>query len=203
MNALPTLAQASDRRLLLPEDKSTTKEVPLTQGQVALVDEEDYERVSRHSWHLHPANRTNTKSYARARINGKMILLHRYILGVAPDRVTDHRNRNGLDCRRENLRVCTRSQNACNVEARRTNKTGFKGVYALKDGRFTSMLRIKDLSSPRGRRDYYGGTFNDPASAARAYDALAVQYHREYALLNFPDEIPVLYQKRKYNRHSQ
>jgi hypothetical protein len=182
----------------LPENNSSTREIPLTQGRVAVIDEEDYGRVSLYSWHFHPANRTNTKNYARARIDGKMVLLHRFILGVPPDKVTDHRNRDGLDCRRQNIRVCTRSENACNTTARRTNKTGFKGVHVMKDGRFVAMLRIKDPSAPSGKRHCYGGTFDDPESGARAYDALAVRYHGEFAVLNFPNEVPCPLRKRGY-----
>ena len=174
------------------------KEIQLTQGRVAIIDDCDYDRVSAHSWHLHAANRSRTKWYARARINGKMALLHRFILGVSDQQVTDHRNRDGLDCRRENIRICTRSQNACNVPARRTNKTGFKGVQTMKDGRFVAMIRIKDASTSRGKRDYYGGTFDDPESAARAYDALAMQHHGKFAALNFPNETPEPLKKRPY-----
>lgn len=183
----------------LPEINSNTRVIPLTQGKVAIVDAEDFERVSRHSWHYHAANRTNTKWYARARIDGNMVLLHRFILGVPPDKVTDHRNRDGLDCRRQNIRICTRSQNACNVAARRTNKTGFKGVQMVKDGRYVVMLRVKDPLAPRGQRDYYGGIFETAEAAARAHDALAAQYHREFASLNFPDEEPITLTKRPYN----
>jgi hypothetical protein len=64
------------------------------------------------------------------------------------------------------------------------------------------MLRIKDPSAPRGKRDYYGGTFETSDLAARAYDALALEYHGEFAQLNFPEEIPKPLHKRKYIRKS-
>jgi len=172
----------------LPEIDSNTRIVPLTRGRVALVDARDYDRVSQHSWSLHNASRTKNKWYACASIGGKLVLLHRFILQTPSDKVTDHRNRDGLDCRRENIRICTRSQNACNVAARRTNRTGYKGVQILKDGRFTVMLRIIDPTAPRGKRDYYGGTYDSPEEAARAHDVLALQIHGEFAGLNFPED---------------
>jgi hypothetical protein len=175
MNTLPILSSSYLKwRSPLPETDSTTRIIPLTQGKVAIIDAVDFERVSKHKWHHHAANRTNTKSYARARINGKMIFLHQFILAVPPDKITDHRNRDGLDCRRANMRACTRSQNACNV--------------AVRGGRFTVMLRIKDPSVPRGQRDYYGGTYDSPEDAARAHDVLALRIHGEFAGLNFPED---------------
>lgn len=86
--------------------------------------------------------------------------------------------------------------------ARRTNQAGFKGVHVMKDGRFIVMLRIKDSSAPSGKRHYYGGTFEAPELAARAYDALAAEHHGEFAQLNFPDEAPKPLQKRKYTRRN-
>lgn len=96
------------------------KEIPLTRGKVALVDDEDFESLSRFKWQ---ASQESGIWYARR--GHKTIRMHTQIMGGLN---VDHRNRNGLDNRRENLRFATRSQNGFNTKLFKSNKSGAKGV---------------------------------------------------------------------------
>lgn len=102
------------------------REISLTQGKVAIVDDEDYEWLSRWKWFY------GCGGYAgrHFRLNGKhnYLSMHRTILEVPPGMEIDHKNRNRLDNRRENLRVCTRSQNEANRGIFPNNTSGIKGV---------------------------------------------------------------------------
>lgn len=97
------------------------KEIQLTKGVLAIVDDDDYERVNSLSWYFNGR-------YASRREKNKTVLLHRFIIGTPPGLVTDHINGNRLDNRKSNLRVCTQSQNRANSRRSVTNTSGFKGV---------------------------------------------------------------------------
>lgn len=86
----------------------------LTKGFVAIVSEQDFARVVRHSWHVHMSAGTKKKPgqpYARTNIDGKKTYLHRFITGAADYLQVDHKNHQTLDCRRENLEVCDHKTN--------------------------------------------------------------------------------------------
>lgn len=88
--------------------------VPMTQGFVAIVSAEDFRRVSKHSWHTHMSagsRRSHGQPYARACIDGRKVYLHRLIAGAPEDMHVDHKNRQTLDCRRENLEITTPAEN--------------------------------------------------------------------------------------------
>lgn len=160
-----------------------TVEVPLTQGFVALIDDEDAERVALRKW---CAQRGNTGGYYaisprqwRARVPA--VLLHRYILEAPQGVKVDHIDQNPMNCRRENLRLATQSQNGCNRGKQANNTSGFKGVYWHREGK-KWYVKIK----ARGE-NHYRGMFVDPAEAARVYDSLARELHGEFACLNFGD----------------
>lgn len=162
------------------------KTIPLTQGKVALVDNEDYEWLMQWKWQAH--NNEHRKSWyalrsvylgggRKNRINC-LIWMHRLILGTPQGMETDHINGDGLDNRRCNLRVCTRSQNAANREKKR-DKVGYKGVHWHKQ---TNKWR------PRIKVNYKSislGLFEDQEDAARAYDRAAMQHFGEFARTNF------------------
>jgi hypothetical protein len=96
------------------------KEIPLTKGKVAVIDDEDYERVAALKWTY------GGGGYAHRRGN---VYLHRFILGEVPDgMVVDHINRDKLDNRRANLRITTQSVNVFNTPLRKDNKSGVKGI---------------------------------------------------------------------------
>lgn len=158
-----------------------TKEILLTQGKVAIVDDGDFEELNKHKWWT---NRYGNRWYA-GRIeyqNGKAItfLMHRYIMNAPKGMEVDHKNDDGLDNTRENLRLATSSQNKCNISKRVTNKGAFKGVYW-----YVNRQKWQVYIQVNGKTVYIG-SFNTAEEGARAYDKAAVQYHGEFARLNFP-----------------
>lgn len=153
-------------------------EIPLSRGFVAIVDDEDAERVLRHKWSALPMGHTVYGQRSVKRPDGRWTTqkLHTFLTGFA---ITDHRNGDGLDNRRSNLREATQAQNLCNRRPRR-GPSGFKGVtwYARHS---TWKAQIT-----KAGKNYHLGYFADPAEAARAYDAAARDLHGEFASLNFP-----------------
>jgi len=103
------------------------KRIKLTQGKHALVDDEDYEELSKYKWH---AVNTGNHLYAR---NSNGVYMHREVMNTPKGKYTDHINHDGLDNRKSNLRVCTNQQNCWNKSLQSNNTTGHQGVYF--DGR--------------------------------------------------------------------
>lgn len=176
------------------------KEIPLANGKgIALVDDSDYELVSKHRWfRSSPRSGRNGRRYHYAqtkkgqRPNRTTVSMHRLIMGVEGyGTQVDHINGDGLDNRRENIRVCTISDNAAHSfhgRGRPNLYTHFKGVTRLdgKDGITRCwMARIGDGNN---HRTAYLGTFRTAEEAAKAYDKAAKQLYGAFAKLNFPEE---------------
>lgn len=147
----------------------------------ALVDDEDFEELNQWCWAI---NKGCNTLYAQRmdHSNGKTIQMHRQILGLTdPKIMCDHRDRNGLNNQKDNLRIATKSQNAQNKKG--TGKSKFLGVY-LKRGKgykrdyFAAQIKIKDKNT-------YIGFFKTEEEAAMAYDKFAIIHHGEFANLNF------------------
>lgn len=162
------------------------KEIPLTQGYVALVDDEDYPRVVVYDWAVEI--RPNT-CYASSNLGqgrgGARIRLHRFILEPPSDKQVDHKNRNGLDCRRENMRLTDWQGNGRNITQPQGDMgTGYRGVYK----HHYSERWIARIRDDTGKKLYLG-IFSSPELAAVAYDEAALKYHGEFAVLNFPNAV--------------
>lgn len=143
----------------------------------ALIDAADADLIVRHKWLISDAG--YACRYTSNKGNTKMILMHREILQVTEGYVIDHRNRNPLDNRRENLREATRRQNNRNRMSK--SKCGFRGVYkATRSERY--FAQIRDIEG----KNVYLGLFDSPEQAARAFDAAALKLHGDFAQLNFP-----------------
>jgi hypothetical protein len=151
------------------------REIPLSNGGVALVDDGDYERAARHRWHRHP------KGYVQATIGGKPIMLHRFIDETPPGFEVDHANRDKADHRRANLRRCMHAQNIAN-RGKTRGTSRHKGVH-------WSSARQKWYAQIQARgKKFFLGRFADETTAARAYDSAAVRLFGEFALLNAKPE---------------
>jgi hypothetical protein len=155
------------------------KEIPLTQGYVAIVDDQDFEVVNRHNWH---ARRNGNTAYAITNI-GKgaartSMFMHRLILGLSdPKVIVDHKNGCGVDNRRENIRICTPAENARNTRHFR-GESLYKGVK-----RGSSKRRWLARIMVNGERIDLG-YFDTEEQAALAYNMAAKLYFGEFACLN-------------------
>src|SRR5947209_9538506 len=101
------------------------KMLELTQGRVAIIDDEDYERVIRHQWHF--TKQGYAAGWVAASGRREKVLLHRFILAAPENINVDHVNGNKLDCRRSNLRLATRTENARN-QRKRVSISKYKGI---------------------------------------------------------------------------
>lgn len=157
------------------------KEIPLTQGKVVLVDIEDYNYLMQWKWCADKANEYGL-FYASRKIlkeNKQTTLrMHIEIMKPSKGKEVDHINGNGLDNRRSNLRICTRSQNMMNSSHHRDNASGYKGVHWYKQTKKWQARIMKDY------KQKHLGYFNTKQEAAIAYNETAKQYHGEFAKLN-------------------
>jgi hypothetical protein len=150
-----------------------------------LIDEQDrhlltdyrleYKRGSGNYWKVLAIKRGATRGKSR-----KYIALSRLIMNPCDDQEVDHINRDTLDNRRANLRLCLRHENAVNRHILAGKTSIYHGVH-LSQGHWVAQIKWK-------RQTFYLGTFSDQRSAAKAYDAASIKLHREFAVLNFPDE---------------
>jgi hypothetical protein len=161
------------------------KTIELTQGYVALVDDEDYERLSRWRWHANVVRGGRVCALRKKRHRGRMttIYMHREIVGAKPGQQVDHINGDALDNRRGNLRICTISQNNQNRYANTGASSQYKGVCWDKGAD-----KWRATITAGGRRKYLG-TFEDEREAALAYDAAARELFGEFARPNLPMEL--------------
>lgn len=153
------------------------KELKLINGQVALVDDEDYEWLSQFKCYLFK-NKKNL--YAEVRTTKKRILLHRLIMKAEKGTMIDHIDGNGLNCQKQNLRFCNNSQNLSNRGVNINNTSGYKGVCSPSVGRkkWKACITVNNKS-------IHLGCFDDKKDAAIAYDEAAKKYFGEFARLNF------------------
>lgn len=159
------------------------REIPLTQGKVAIVDESDYSVVSQHKWYADGPFGTYGTYYAVTKVKRHTkVYLHRLILGAHPHWNVDHINCDGLDNRRCNLRPCSQSENIQNARKHRDSLSAYKGVSRDWESR-----RWRAVIKKNGR-SFHLGRFVKEEEAARAYDEAALRLFGEFARLNFPAE---------------
>ena len=151
------------------------KTIQLTKGKIALVDDDDFELVSRWKWR--PGGRGGCRAVTGKSPN--LIHMSHVILGVPSEILIDHANRDPMDNRRENLRVCTVTQNLHNRDLQANSTSGYKGVTRDPQRKGKWVARI----SVNGKRKWLG-RFDFPEDAARAYDVAACELYGEFARTN-------------------
>ena len=161
--------------------------IPLTRGKEAVVDDEDAPAVLAFKWRAMKSSDGRRWYAVRSYRSGGRevsVLMHRAIAGVSAGVWVDHKDGDGLNNRRENLRPCTPAQNAANTGAHvkwSGDGSSYRGVYTdRRRGRSRWYSRIKIHG-----QDVYLGTFPTEEAAARAYDAALLKCHGEFARLNF------------------
>ena len=159
-----------------------TRRITLSQGKVALVDDADFLVVNRHKWSALNTRADRTKKpsfYATCSISGRKQYLHRFIMDAQKGQMIDHINHDGLDCRRANMRFCTRHQNNQNARPHSASRVPYKGI-ALRGTRWAARI------SSRGRGKCLG-TYATPELAAAAYDEASRNLFGAFAHVNFPN----------------
>ena len=139
----------------------------------AIVDDEDFERVSQRSWSVH---KDGNKTYAKGKVDGKNIKLHRFLVDFKEN--VDHKDGDWLNNCRSNLRPVTQAQNNMNQRPQKGRSSVFKGVYYFKrDKNWRARVMIN-------RKYVHIGNFKVESEAAEAYNKKAKELFGEYAYLN-------------------
>lgn len=160
-----------------------TKEIKLTQGKCALVDDADFERLNQFKWcavkarHLWYAIRSTGR-----RPNRKNVGMHNFVLPTEPGYTPDHKDGNGLNNQRDNLRPATKLQQQGNKRKQAGCASKYKGVrpHASKRNPWEAQIR-------RNGKLCHLGNFSTQELAARAYDAAAREFFGEFANCNFKE----------------
>lgn len=158
------------------------KEIKLSAGKVTIVDDEDYALLSKYKWTYNPSG--TGYAYTTKRQNGNKIqhiLMHRFLMKPEKGKIVDHKNGNGLDNRRENLRVCSQTENHRNQRPQ------------VKEGKYS---KYKGVSWDKHRRKWITyitlpyrkfkclGRYENEVDAAKAYNKAAINFFGEFARLN-------------------
>lgn len=151
------------------------RNIQLTKGVVALIDNADFKLVSKHKWYL------GSHGYAVTTVAaGKKVLMHRLLMNPPAKQCVDHINGEKLDNRRPNLRNCTPSQISRNGVG--WGKSGYKGVYLMKTP--YKLRKPWQAHISFDGRKYHLGFLAKDKEAAAAYNEAATKHYSQFARLN-------------------
>lgn len=156
-------------------DSSRPRLIPLTRGKFAVVDAEDYPELSKFIWFAAESRRT---CYAVRWQDRESVKMHREIIKAPADLVVDHKDHDGLNNCRSNLRLATRTQNCQNARVWSKKTSKYKGVVWHKRKEKWA-VRIA-----ANKKTHRLGYFESEIEAAKAYDEAAKRIHGEFAALN-------------------
>jgi hypothetical protein len=158
------------------------KLIPLTQGQYAMVDDEDYDYLIQWKWYAQydKGKYYATRGYFDTRINNNSkIRMHNAIMNPPKNILTDHIDLNPLNNQRSNLRYAQKYENARNKSSKKNSTSKYLGVHwSTKEKRWCSQIRVNNKTKNLGR-------YKNEINAAKAYDTAAKIYFGEFANLNF------------------
>jgi hypothetical protein len=141
---------------------------------IAIVDKEDYKRVNNYNWSF--VNQ-HGMCYAVTIIAGKNTRMHRFIMNPSGKEMIDHKNGNGLDNRKSNLRVATHQQNMMNKRKGINRLSKYKGVSKNQIGKWVAQICYN-------KKLYYLGCYTSEAEAAIVYNEKAKEFFGDFALTN-------------------
>ncbi len=182
------------------------KKIPLTQGKFALVDDEDFKLLNQMSWHY-----TNNRAFNSKKESMSRVIIEKYLLmNLNEYERVDHINRNPLDNRKNNLRICSNQQNTFNSKSRQ-GTSSFKGVsWDKRSGKWKASISLNN------QQVCCTALFRNENIAAHTYDYWALQYFKIFAYLNFPNfdysEYKIIFERSKgksgfygvsYHKHSK
>jgi hypothetical protein len=155
-----------------------TKEIQLVHDRgITLVDDDLFEQLDRIHWYAQP------RGYVHGKVDGRMVLMHRYIMDAKPGQEIDHIDRNKINNQKSNLRFVTRSQNCCNKAKGEQTSTPYLGVY-----RSRNKYAVSKLDRNKVIKTF--GVYDDIVLAAEIHDEAARRIQGEFAVLNFPNWTP-------------
>lgn len=154
------------------------KVIELTSGKTCIVDDDDYEELSKHKWCFKAGGPGYAVRNIRLNGKGRLLVMHREIMKVPDGKKTDHINGNGLDNRKCNLRICSHAENLKNRSKQSNNTSGYKGVYKLNDCNRWGVAIGCD------GKETWVGSFKTKEEAALAYNEAALRVHGKFARLN-------------------
>ena len=155
------------RKHWVPQEiDENTYGIPLSKGQVALIDKEDLDKVNDCGWYA-TYDKVGKTFYAKTGTHGTRIPMHRLILNANEDQTVDHSDHNGLNNRKKNIRLCTQSQNCMNKRGQLNNSSGYKGVsYHKRKNKYQATIMAN-------RKQMYIGSFCTASEAHVAYQKKA------------------------------
>jgi len=156
------------------------KKIPLSRNMDALVDDEDYEMLSKYKWYATKGANTYyaIRHNPRNKEKQTLTLMHRFILNVPDGMVTDHIDQDGLNNQKHNLRICTRTQNNRNMKLYNSNTSGYRGVYYdNRVNKWYSHIQVNGVA-------LHIGMYFTKEDAAMAYNDAAIKHHGDFASLN-------------------
>lgn len=169
---------------------SDMKEIKLSKGMVAMVDDSDFEWLNQWKWHALKGRNTHYACTGSGKTGYRY--MHRIIMNAPSGMDVDHMDGDGLNNQRQNMRVCTRSQNIQNSRKSKRGKSEYKGVACVVRNYFTAQIN-------HDGKLHFLGYFSTQEDAARAYDLAALELFGENAKINFQESLLLF--KKQFNQN--
>lgn len=160
------------------------KEIKAKNGEIILVDDDDFELLSKYNWRMNGKGRNTRYACANIIKGEKAVIMHRFIMKPEKNVFIDHINGNGLDNRKENLRLCTNQQNQGNQKISKKNTSGYRGVSKLITRYKSKKYVYWRAEIVKNGKQIRIGSFKNIKDAARAFNAEAIKHFGEFAKLN-------------------